>query len=82
MPRRGYWGGLVAGGMRLKPLAGQTLGFGYLFASHPPFDYEVVGLTLQLVLELQPAVIILRNGSTYRLIGDGFDEPLICRTLN
>ena len=28
-------GGLVAaGGMRLKPLAGQTLGFGYLFASH------------------------------------------------
>ena len=24
--------------MRLYPLAGQPLGFGYLFASHPPFD--------------------------------------------
>ena len=34
MPRRGTRG-LVAGGMRLKPLAGQPLGFGYLFASHP-----------------------------------------------
>ena len=32
-------GGLVAaGGMRLKPLGGQPLGFGYLFASHPLFD--------------------------------------------
>ena len=34
-----HGGGLVAaGGMRLKPLAGQPLGFGYLFASHPLFD--------------------------------------------
>ena len=31
--------GLVAaGGMRLKPLAGQTLGFGYLCASHLLFE--------------------------------------------
>ena len=31
-----HGGGLVAaGGMRLYPLAGQPLGFGYLFASHP-----------------------------------------------
>jgi hypothetical protein len=44
--------------------------------------YEVTGLTLQLVLELQPEVTILRNGETYRLIVKGFDEPLICRRLN
>ena len=24
--------------MRLYPLAGEPLAFGYLFASHPPFD--------------------------------------------
>ena len=31
--------GLVAaGGMRLYPLAGKTLSFGYLFASHPLYQ--------------------------------------------
>jgi hypothetical protein len=33
VPRRG--GLVAAGGMRLWPLGGQTLGFGYLFASDP-----------------------------------------------
>lgn len=44
--------------------------------------YEVTGLTLQLVLELQPTVMVLRSGDTYKLIVNGFDEPLICRKLN
>ena len=44
--------------------------------------YEVAGLTLQLVLELQPEVMVLRNGDTYKLIIEGFDEPLICKCLN
>ncbi|MEX2264363.1 MAG: hypothetical protein WD696_20580, partial [Bryobacteraceae bacterium] len=44
--------------------------------------YEVTGLTLQLVLELRPEVMVLRNGETYKLIVKGFDEPLICRKLN
>ena len=41
--------------------------------------YEVIGLTLQLVLDLQPEVIVLRDGATYKLIIRGFEEPLICR---
>lgn len=44
--------------------------------------YEVTGLTLQLVLELQPEVTVLRNGDTYKLIVEGFDEPLVCKCLN
>ena len=44
--------------------------------------YEVTGLTLQLVLELQPAVVVLRNGEDYKLIVEGFDEPLIFVCLN
>lgn len=59
-----------------------TVQAGRIFQTTSGNIYEVVGLTLQLVLELQPAVMVLRNGSTYRLIVDGFDEPLICRKLN
>jgi hypothetical protein len=44
--------------------------------------YEVVGLTLQLVLELQPDVMVLRSGDVYKLVVKGFDEPLICQKLN
>ena len=44
--------------------------------------YEVTGLTLQLVLELQPEVLVLRKGETYKLIVEGFEEPLICVKLN
>lgn len=44
--------------------------------------YEVTGLTLQLVLELQPEVMVLRSGNTYKLVVKGFSEALICRKLN
>ena len=66
-------------------LAGSISGMvqaGRIFRTTSGNIYEVVGLTLQLVLELQPAVMVLRNGDTYRLIVDGFDESLICRKLN
>lgn len=55
---------------------------GRIFKTTSGNVYEVVGLTLQLVLELQPAVMVLRNGDTYKLVVEGFDEPLICRKLN
>ena len=44
--------------------------------------YEVTGVALQLVMELQPEVIVLRNGNVFKLVIEGFDEPLICRKLN
>ena len=43
--------------------------------------YELTGLTLQLVFQPQPSVMVLRNGATYKLVVDGFDEPLLCRRL-
>jgi hypothetical protein len=55
---------------------------GRIFKTTSGNIYEVTGLTLQLVLELQPDVLVLRNGNTYKLIVKGFDEPLICRKLN
>jgi len=54
---------------------------GRIFKTTSGSIYEVTGLTLQLVLELQPGVTVLRNGETYKLIVEGFDEPLICRKL-
>ena len=43
--------------------------------------YQVADITLQLVLELSPKALVLQDGSFYKLIIDGFDEPLICRQL-
>ena len=55
---------------------------GRIFKTTSGSIYEVTGMTLQLVLELQPEVTVLRNGDIYKLIVDGFDEPLICICLN
>lgn len=44
--------------------------------------YEVTGITLQLVLELQPETVVFKDGETYKLFVEGFDEPLICVKLN
>lgn len=59
-----------------------TVKQGSIFKTVSGNVYEVTGLTLQLVLELQPEVMVLRSGETYKLVVKGFDEPLICRKLN
>ena len=59
-----------------------TVQQGQIFKTTSGNVYEVTGLALQLVLELQPEVMVLRSGETYKLIVKGFDEPLICRKLN
>lgn len=58
-----------------------TIQQGQIFKTTSGSIYEVTGITLQLVLELQPEVTVLRNGNIYKLIVEGFDEPLICRKL-
>ena len=59
-----------------------TVQQGRIFKTASGNVYEVIGLTLQLVLELQPNVMVLRSGDTYKLVVKGFSEPLICRKLN
>ena len=66
----------------LQGLISGTVKQGRLFKTTSGNVYEVTGLTLQLVLELQPKVLVLRNGDVYKLIVEGFDEPLICRKVN
>jgi len=43
--------------------------------------YEVTDLTLQLVLELAPEVLVLKDGGQFKLSIKGFDEALICKQL-
>ncbi len=59
-----------------------TVKQGSVFQTASGNVYEVTGITLQLVLELQPDVMVLKNGDVYKLVVEGFDEPLICRKLN
>jgi hypothetical protein len=59
-----------------------TVQQGRIFKTLSGNIYEVVGLTLQLVLALQPDVMVLKNGDKFKLIVEGFNEPLICRKLN
>ena len=58
-----------------------TVERGRIFKTTSGSIYEVTGLTLQVVLELQPQVTVLRNGESYKLIVEGFGEPLICKKL-
>jgi hypothetical protein len=58
-----------------------TIQQGHIFKTTSGSIYEVTGLTLQLVLELQPEVTVLRKGNAYKLVVEGFDEPLICSKL-
>lgn len=58
-----------------------TVQAGRIFKTTSGSVYEVTGLTLQLVLELQPEVTVLRKGDVYKLVVKGFDEPLICKLL-
>lgn len=65
----------------LKGTISGTVKKGSIFKTISGSIYEVTGLTLQLVLELQPKVTVLRNGDIYKLIVEGFDEPLLCKCL-
>lgn len=58
-----------------------TVKKGRIFKTSSGSIYEVTGLTLQLVLELSPKAIVLRDGNLYKLIVEGFDEPLYCKQL-
>ncbi len=66
----------------LQGMISGTVQQGDIFKTSSGNIYEVTGLTLQLVLELSPRVIVLKRGNVYKLIVEGFDEPLICRKLN
>ena len=79
-PRTGEWN--LFEETNLQGSISGTIQQGHIFKTISGSIYEVTGLTMQLVLELQPEVMVLKNGDSYKLIVKGFDEPMICRKLN
>jgi len=66
---------------RIEGSVSGTIKKGTIFKTVSGNYYEVTGLTLQLVLELSPEVMVLRKGDIYKLVVHGFDESLICSKL-
>lgn len=54
---------------------------GHIFKTTSGSIYEVAEPTVQVVVEVYPKVLVLRKGSSFKLIVEGFDEPLICTRL-
>jgi len=44
--------------------------------------YKVIDYVYLYEYEYNPEVIVLKNGSLYKLVIEGFDEPLLCKCLN
>ncbi|TCK32464.1 hypothetical protein B0G84_8267 [Paraburkholderia sp. BL8N3] len=55
---------------------------GSIFRTVSGSIYEVVAPTAQAVALVQPPVIVLKSGATFKLEIEGFSEALICRKLN
>ena len=55
---------------------------GHIFRTISGNLYEVTDHVYLYEYEYRPDVLVLRDGSVYQLIIDGFEEPLTCRRLN
>jgi len=55
---------------------------GHIFMTRSRHIYEVVDYVNMYEYEHNPNVIVLSDGTLYKLIIDGFDEPLVCKCLN
>ena len=54
---------------------------GYLFKTSGGTFYEITERTRQRVRERNPDVTVYKNGNDYKLVIEGFDEPVICRKI-
>jgi hypothetical protein len=43
--------------------------------------YQVSGITIQVVVKIMPEALVLHDGTEFKVVIDGFDDPLICKQL-
>lgn len=67
---------------QLKGTINGTIKQGVLLKTINGDVYIISGSTLQLVIKIAPKVTIMKKGDSYKLIVDGFDEPVICRKID
>lgn len=65
----------------LKRTISGVVKMGSIFKTTSGSIYEVTGVTIQVVVVVQPEVTVLKSGDIYKLVVEGFDEPLICQKL-
>ena len=53
----------------------------YTFKTLSGHIYVVDDYSIQVVVEVMPDVTVLQKGESYKLIIEGFDDPLICKRL-
>jgi hypothetical protein len=55
---------------------------GHIFQTVSGNIYEVIDYVYLYEYEYNPEVIVLKNGPLYKLVIEGFDEPLLCKRFN
>jgi hypothetical protein len=55
---------------------------GHIFKTRSGHIYEVADYVYLYEYEYNPDVVVLTDGSLYKLIIEGFDKPLVCKCLN
>ena len=66
----------------IKGTISGSINNGHIFQTISGNIYEVTDYVYLYEYDYSPSVIVLNKGSTYKLIIDGFDEPLLCKKLN
>ena len=54
---------------------------GHIFKTMSGNYYEIVGFTIEVVVEVMPDVTVFKKGNQYKLVVDGFNEPILCKKL-
>lgn len=54
---------------------------GHIFKTMSGNYYEIVDYTIEIVLEVMPDVTVFKKGNQYKLVVDGFNEPILCKKL-
>jgi hypothetical protein len=54
---------------------------GHIFRTISGNYYQVAEPIVEVVVEVMPDVVVLKSGNLYRLIIDGFDDPIVCTKL-
>ncbi len=66
----------------IKGTVSGTIKKGYIFKTLSGNIYEISDYVYLYEYEYSPDVTVLKRSNEYKLIIDGFDEPVICRKLN
>ena len=54
---------------------------GHIFKTMSGNYYEIIGFTIEIVIEIMPEVLVLKKDNQYKLVVDGFKKPILCKKI-